>query len=213
MHDRRIDGKAHAFGNYGALYMSAMTWFDHETMSLWSQPTGTALDGPYEGVRLQMIPAAVVPWATWKEEHPDTLILDVGVGRGVTSIVDPFGGNRGAYVAGVALGDHAKAYPFDVVSREVVVNDRMGELPVLVYANPADKSVHIFLRELPGAVLEFEWADGELTDKQTGTRWDPARGLGVEGPLRGEILKELPYSSAYDWAWRDFYPHTEVYGP
>ena len=61
MHDRRIDGKAHTFGNYGSLYMSAMTWFDHETESLWSQPIGTALSGPYEGVRLEMIPAAVVP--------------------------------------------------------------------------------------------------------------------------------------------------------
>ena len=154
----------------------------------------------------------MVPWSTWNKEHPNTLILDVGIGRDVTDKVDPFGGRRGAYVAGVALGDRAKAYPFDLVSREVVVNDRMGELPLLVYANPADRSVHIFLRDLPGAVLEFKWAGGELTDKQTGTRWDPASGVGIEGPLRGEVLKELPYSSAYEWAWRDFYPHTEVYG-
>ena len=136
----------------------------------------------------------------------------MGIGRGVTAKVDPFGGKRGAYVAGVALGDQAKAYPFDAVSREVVVNDWMGDLPLLVYANPADRSVHIFLRQLPGAVPEFEWAGGELTDRQTGTRWDPASGVGIEGPLRGEALRELPYNSAYEWAWRDFYPHTSVCG-
>ena len=57
VHDRRIDGKPHAFGNYTALYMNAMTWYDHETQSLWSQPVATAIDGPYKGVGLKMIPA------------------------------------------------------------------------------------------------------------------------------------------------------------
>ena len=56
MHDRRIDGRAHTFGNYGALYKRAMTWYDHETDSTWSQPIGTAMAGAYKGVRLEMIP-------------------------------------------------------------------------------------------------------------------------------------------------------------
>jgi hypothetical protein len=76
--DRRIDGKVHTFGNYGALYMRAMTWFDHETDSIWSQPTGTALDGDCAGVRLEMIPVTVMPWATCKKVHPKTLVLDTG---------------------------------------------------------------------------------------------------------------------------------------
>lgn len=35
----------------------------------------------------------------------------------------------------------------------------------------------------------------------------------VEGPFRGELLQEVPYSTAYDWAWVDFYPDTEIYQP
>ena len=35
----------------------------------------------------------------------------------------------------------------------------------------------------------------------------------VEGPLRGELLQEVSYSTAYDWAWLDFYPDTEIYQP
>ncbi len=213
MHDRRIDGKARIFGNYGSLYMNAMTWYDHETVSLWSQPIGTALRGAYEGVRLEMIPAPVVPWATWRKEHPDTLVLNVGLGRFGTLIADPFAGDRRLFIAGVVLGDHAKAYPFDVVSQQVVVNDQIGETPVLVYANPEDKSVHIFARKVGDTVLEFRWAGGKLRDIQTDTLWNQATGLGIEGPLRGELLKELPYSSAYAWAWVDFYPDTEVYRP
>ena len=132
MHDRRIDGEAYTFGNYGALYMNAMTWYDHETQSVWSQPVGMALQGGYHGVSLEMIPAAVVPWATWKKEHPDTLVLDVQSDWIVRFTADPFIGSRGEYVIGVALAGRAKAYPFEVVSKQVVVNDHIGELPVLV---------------------------------------------------------------------------------
>ena len=41
--------------------------------------------------------------------------------------------------------------------------------------------------------------------------WDPASGFGLDGPWKQELLKELPYSTAYAWAWRDFCPNTEVY--
>lgn len=213
MHDRRIDGEAHTFGNYGALYKNAMTWYDHETRSTWSQPIGTALAGPYEGVRLEMIPTEVVPWETWRREHPDTVVLDVGARPFGPRGLDPFGGTRGDYVVGVALGDVAKAYPFDVVSQRIAVNDAVGDLPVVVYANPEDRSVHIFVRRVGESTLTMRWSDGRLVDEETGTRWDPSKGLGREGPLAGELLKELPYSTAYDWAWRDFYPHTEEYRP
>ena len=212
VHDRRINGKAHTFGNYSALYMNAMTWYDHETQSLWSQPTGSALMGVYKGLSLEMIPAPVVPWATWKSEHPNTLVLNVGLGRAETSKVDPFDTEGRGYVAGVVLGDDAKAYPFAVVSLKVVVNDAIGIQPVVVYANPADKSVHIYSSKLGESNLEFEWVDGSLRDTQTGTRWDATGGVGIEGPLRGEILEELPYSTAYEWAWMEFYPDTEIYG-
>ena len=142
MHDRRIDGKAHTFGNQGALYMRAMTWFDHETESIWSQPIGTALLGEYEGVRLEMIPAEVVPWKTWREQYPETLILERGGNPFFQSRnVNPFTGSRGAYVVGVSLGDVAKAYPFETVADDVVVNDAIGDIPVFVYANPVDRSL------------------------------------------------------------------------
>ena len=215
MHDRRIDGKAHTFGNYGALYLDAMTWYDHESNSLWSQPTGKAIRGPYEGVRLEMIPAGVVPWSTWKKEHPDTLIIDRGSGPTNTDFFwDPFATDYlGNFFIGVDLGDHSKGYAFKFVSEKVVVNDHIGDVPVLVYANPEDKAIHVFVRKLREQVLEFEWVNGSMRDKQTDTLWDPAKGIGVEGPLRRKVLKELPYSSTYGWAWVWHRLDTELYKP
>ena len=211
MHDRRIDGKTHTFGNYGALYKRAMTWYDHETDSVWSQPTGSGLIGTYQGIRLDMIPVEVVPWATWLDEHPDTKVLDVGNYASRRGGVNPFEFRGDTYVVGVALGDEAKAYPFELVSSEIVVNDHIGDLPVLVYANPETRSVHIFARQVQDRTLFFEWVDGQIRDLDTGSLWGPSSGLASEGELRGQLLKELPYSTAFDWAWEDFYPHTEVY--
>ncbi len=208
MHDRRIDGTAHTFGNFGALYKNAMTWFDHETLSLWSQPVGTALMGPHEGVRLSLIPAAVMPWNTWRKEQPHTEVLDAPR----VAAANPFSGARGQYVLGVSLGDVAKSFPFEAVGRKVAVNDFVGDVPVVVYANPEDGSAHIFIRRTESGTLDFEWRNGELRDLDTGSLWDPARGFAVDGELRGQILKEVPYSTAYGWAWSDFYPDSEVYG-
>jgi hypothetical protein len=213
VHDRRIDSQVHTFGNHGALYLNAMTWFDHETESLWSQPAGVAISGAYKGVQLEMLPASISPWETWKRAYPDTEVLYSGVGRDVTEAVDPFTGDRSAYVAGVALSGQAKAYPYEAVSRLVVVNDHVGDIPVLVYANPADKSLYLYARKLGDSILEFEWANGRLTDTQTHTQWDPATGFGREGLLQNQLLKALPYTTAYLWAWQEFYPSSAVFGP
>jgi hypothetical protein len=213
VHDRRIDGKVHTFGNYGALYKRAMTWYDHETDSLWSQPIGTAMSGTYKGVRLEMIPTEVVPWGTWRREHPQTLVLDT-FGRFTGFSADPFIGAVGenAYVLGAVLAESAKAFPFDEISETVVVNDAVGGIPVVVYANPDDRAAHIFVRSLGDRVLTFRWQNGRLTDNETDTVWDTATGLAVEGALRGELLQEVPYTTSYLWAWRDFFPRSEVYG-
>ena len=43
----------HTFGNQGGLFLQAMVWWDHETESFWSQPTGLGIVGEYAGVRLE----------------------------------------------------------------------------------------------------------------------------------------------------------------
>ena len=117
--------------------MRAMNWWDHETDSVWSQPWGRAIRGPLEGTRLNLIPAGIVPWATWLREHPDTLLLDNG-GRGQAFRPD--------YVIGVTLGEYAKAYRYESASQQEVLNDQIGPFPVVVLTDPETKAVHLYLR-------------------------------------------------------------------
>lgn len=189
--------------------MRATTWWDHETESIWSQPWGLAIVGPLKGTQLELIPANTVSWATWLADHPDTLFMDIHVSG--------FGALRELYVAdfviGVSLGGHAKAYRFREASVEGIINDQIGPFPVVVLADDGPtKAVYVYLRRAGDKELEFELRDGRLVDLQTGSRWDRGKGVAVDGPLRGELLKQLPWITSFDWAWKDFFPHSEFYG-
>jgi hypothetical protein len=81
VHRREIDGKAVVFGNQGALWGRAMTWWDHDTGSIWSQVLREAIAGALKGERLEPIPSTLTEWRTWVGEHPGTLALDAPGGR------------------------------------------------------------------------------------------------------------------------------------
>ena len=69
-HERRLDAATPVFGNQGALYRGAMTWYDHATGSVWSQPLGAAIAGPQAGRRLALLPAQLTTWGQWRAAHP-----------------------------------------------------------------------------------------------------------------------------------------------
>ena len=62
MYDRTIGGESTAFGNNVGLYMQAMTMYDHETGSIWSQVLGCAIRGELTGSELSLLPAAIESW-------------------------------------------------------------------------------------------------------------------------------------------------------
>lgn len=207
MHDRRIEGETYIFGNYGALWMNAMTWYDHTTGSVWTQPWGRALTGPLKGTQLKLLPFSLVPWRTWLAEHPDTLVLrpERNFSYGDSSPTDNF-------VIGVAIGDQARAYPYHELSSAIVVNDDLNGIPLVIHTNPETRSIHVLLRQLnDGTLLEFTGSATTLTDSQTGSTWDPVRGVATDGPLTGEGLREIPWITSYSGAWEDFYPDTDFY--
>jgi hypothetical protein len=206
VHDRRIDGETHIFGNAGSLFMNAMTWYDHDTQSIWSQPWGRALGGTYKGVELFLLPSQITTWSSWKKEHPHTLAMTSDVDRvGARQRFDP------DFVIGIVLDNTAKAFYYRDVAVKTIVNDFLGEIPVLVWAD--NNNYHVFVRQVEDQTLSFEFRNGELIDSETGSTWDLSQGLATEGPLTGMSLQSIPSLSSYDWAWSDFYPGSDFYQP
>jgi hypothetical protein len=206
VHDRRIDGETQVFGNAGALFMNAMTWYDHETETIWSQPWGRAIIGPRKGVELFLLPSQITTWANWKAEHPNTLAMINDVDRfGARQRFDP------NFVIGLLIADDAKAFYYRDVAQAGVVNDMLGDIPVFVWAG--DNNFHAYIRRVGDQDLTFQLDGQTLVDAETGSTWDLTRGLATSGPLKGESLQPVPSSSSYDWAWLDFYPETEFFEP
>ena len=103
VHRRDVNGETLIFGVHGALWGNAMTWWDHSTGSIWSQPLGEAIAGPRKGETVELLPSEFTTWGAWTQEHPDTLALDAPAG--------PSGFDLGDFYIVVDFTQEARAYP------------------------------------------------------------------------------------------------------
>ena len=218
IHDRRLDGTVKTFGNQGALFMNALTFWDHETKSIWSQPWGTAIAGELKGSTLTLLPFSLDTWGAWLEAHPDTTVVEDERGKVFLPDLIPYD-----YVIGVSIKEDASSYYVNSLLDTTVLNHTVGDNPIVVITNPETRKVRVFLRRTTGTpadktaivpdLFTFEGTDdGRMRDLQTGTIWEFDRGLALEGPLRGTVLQQVPYITSFDWAWADFFPETTVWG-
>jgi hypothetical protein len=209
VHDRRLGDTVLVLGNQGALWGNAMTWWDHDTGSVWSQPLGEAILGPRKGATLDLLPSMLTTWRSWRVEHPGTLALRAPEGR--------------AFRAGVSLDDTAivvrfgadtAVFPVALLREVGVVNEVVGGAPVAVVIDPEDPDRWAVLsRTLDDRVVVLEVRDGALVDVETGTVWDAARGIALEGPLRGEVLGLLPGFTSFQKDVATFWPEARVWSP
>ena len=215
------------FGVSGKLMRNVLVMYDRQTDSLWPQLLGRAVEGPLEGAELEYVASRLTTWADWKERHPGTVALV----KGYSGSYDPYdsyylSGSAGVigetirddrlqtkeFVLGVVQEGQAKAYPYSSLSQQPVVNDRLGDLPLLIVFDQDSASGVVFDRRVEGQVLEFRPADGlELVDKETESRWNGLEGVAISGPLEGTQLEAVRNTAAFWFGWKDIYPETALY--
>ena len=217
------------------IYDGVILLSDFETGSLWSPFTGHSIHGPLKDRQFERRQVIQCTWAEWRTEHPDTLVI---AGRGESrkghgeKFVNPDSQSPSysrqertaitrdrrlppdQLVLGVVVDGRARAYPLEQLhSVGGVLNDELGETPILCLARPHTWIAAAFERSVDGRLLEFEMSnDGQLIDTATRTRWDNF-GQGAEGPLAGQRLAFVP-SGLEKWrSWFGPHPGTEVYRP
>ena len=162
VHQRPVDetGTPLVFGNQGALYLGAMTWYDHGSGSVWSQPLGMAIAGPSAGRTLPLLPSQLTTWQEWRAAHPDTLALVV------TEPAPPFRGRRpGAeHVVGVVVGETAAAWPYERAASGKVIQASLGDSAITLWLDDATGGIRAqaasgdgIRRELP-TILAYRQA-------------------------------------------------------
>ena len=186
VHRRELNGQAIVLGNQGALWGNAMTWWDHETGSIWSQPLGEAIAGPLKGETLELLPVSLNDWSTWKGSHPDTLALDVQVGG-------PGGFDLQQMAIVVDFGSETAAYPIPELQAQVLVNDVVAGVPIAVVTDPTEPdSWVVFSRVLDDGIVTLMVDGQSILDIETGSVWDPVIGRAISGPREGQQLDVLP---------------------
>ncbi|MGH9884770.1 MAG: DUF3179 domain-containing (seleno)protein, partial [bacterium] len=133
-----VAGRTETFRLVGMDHFNAM-FEDGTTKSWWRQATGEAVAGPRKGVALEEIPSRQVTLAQWLALHPGSLIMqpdsamrglyakdfDYETGRSRKSLTgtDTVSWRDKAWVVGITANGQAKAYDWNRLRREGVIND------------------------------------------------------------------------------------------
>lgn len=231
---RTPNGSTYEFGTSGLLYRSNKLMFDRQTYSLWSNLTGEPVFGRLgrSSVRLATLPMTLTTWRDWVDRNPETDVLDlewlkkyVGFRWGF----DYRPGQADRARAGVSFpvwlksdalrsddevftlrrGGVARAWPMALVLEAVVVNDRIGDEPVVLVGDAASGSVRAYAR----GARQFTAGDGPsaLLDAEGGLWQIEEEALRSEAGAPEGDLERLPGHVAFWFGWYAFYPQTELF--
>ena len=225
---REIGGKPVEFGVAGKLYNSNLVMYDRMTDSYWSQAIGLAIKGELTGTKLERIPFDLLKWKDWRLLYPDTQILtpDTGHPRPYSSnpYSDYFKDPRVLFplenkderiplkeiVFGFEDNFSYKAYRLKDVESNKIINDSVGDLDILLVSTYPFMG-RAFDRLVDDQILEFEYSDNMILDKQTGSRWN-LEGQAISGSLNGKQLQRIVYDPGFWFEWAAFHPETDIYG-
>ncbi len=165
--------KPFVFGSSGFLYRSNKLMYDTETNSLWNQFTGRPVVGPLtgSGIVLKTRPVVITSWARWREEHPETRVVDIDTGYprdyspgaayadyfGSPDLMFPTSVDRTKlkpkdYVFALRSASLEKAWPLSLFEGGAVINDKAGVLDLVLIGDAATRTVRAYRSD--GLVFE-----------------------------------------------------------
>gem|GEM_PF-399259 len=113
----------------------------------------------------------------------------------------------------VTLGGEARAYPVRTLTWRGVVNDTVGDLPIVVTFDAIAGTARVFRRDVDGQTLSFglsgllRGGNALLYDRQSESWWQQITGDAITGETAGKRLTAVPFVVS---SWLEFaatYPH------
>ena len=242
---RASDGQVYTFGSSGLLLRSNKLMYDRQTDTLWNHLTGQPVVGELVGrdISLRLLPVVLTSWQEWYRQHPDTLVLDIDTGFGRNYWPGAAYGHyfasddtmfpvwqrsrlldSKAQIYALRIDGLPKAYPIDILTEEGVINDTLGETPVVVVAARGTLDVTGISRYGPvsytagSEVRAYERGeetfrpgpDADTVLDSAGSPWRVTEDALI-GP-DGETAPRISGHLAYWFGWYAFFPNTLVYG-
>ena len=159
--DRRVGDRVLTFGVSGLLYQSDVLMYDRETESLWSQLGREAVTGEFAGTELRWLAAEQMTWTAWRAKYPEGVVLSTETGFVRNYQQLPYAGYetspelifpvperrpelpRKAWVLGVVIAGHARAYPLQDLPAGQTVADTVNGRPLQLLHDPAARQVRV----------------------------------------------------------------------
>ncbi len=180
---------------------------DDRTGSEWSHILGTCVAGKLKDTKLKLVPSIITSWKSWRESHPHTTVSVLS--RTAPEFnVDMYDQPDG-FLVGLRHGGEVVAYPLAELLEHPVINDTVGDEPIVVAYDPKETGAMIFRRTLDDAVIDFDAQDGDFTGG--GSRWNRTTGIALDGPHKGKRLLRLSAILSFANAWRRFHPNARIY--
>jgi hypothetical protein len=211
-----VDGRSETFRLVGMDHFNAM-FEDASTHSWWRQANGEAIAGPSKGKSLTEIPSRQVTLAEWLREHPSSLIMqadaglkehyskdfdyETGKSRKSLTGTDTVSWHDKAWVVGITVNGQSKAYDWNRLRRERVINDEVGGQPIVLALASDTTSFAAFVRPNPSA--RFIVRNDSLV---AGFASYAFNGTGANG-----ALEPVKASQEFWHSWRTFQPATARY--
>ena len=210
-----VNGKKEKFRLVGMDHFNAMLE-DATTKSWWRQVTGEAITGKLKGQQLPEVFSTQASLNDWLQLNPNSLIMQAdenfiksydstfkfesGASRSKLTGTDSLSWKDKSWVIGVKVGKERKAYDWNQLKKEKLIQDKIGATPVLVVLSNNDKSFFAFERPHDNSIFHLN-GDTLILDNHK-YRID---GKGIDTSF---TLKPLPASQEFWHSWRTFNPGT-----
>lgn len=210
-----VNGKPERFRLVGMDHFNAM-FEDVTTKSWWRQVSGEAITGKLKGQQLPEIFSTQTSLTDWLQLNPNSLIMQAdpnfiksydssfkfesGASRSKLTGTDSLSWNDKSWVIGVKAGKETKAYDWNQLKKEKLIQDKIGTTPVLIVLSNNDKSFFAFERPDDNSIFNLD-GDTLLFDNRK-YRID---GKGIDTIFS---LKPLPAFQEFWHSWRTFNPGT-----
>ncbi len=211
-----VDGRTESFRLVGMDHFNAM-FEDATTHSWWRQANGEAIVGPSKGKTLTEIPSRQVKLSAWLALHPNSLIMqadssletnyskgfdyETGKSRKSLTGTDTVSWHDKSWVVGITVNGQSKAYDWNRLRRENVVNDVLGGKPIVLALALDKSSFFAFVR--PSSATSFAVRHDSLVAGATAYSFS---GRGANG-----TLEPVNASQEFWHSWRTFQPATMKY--
>jgi hypothetical protein len=221
-----VNNKLENFRLVGMDHYNAM-FEDETTKSWWRQVNGEAIAGPLLGTTLTEVPSEQMSLQAWMDRYPNTLVMqpdpafkdryeslekyDEGKMEGKLEGRDSLSWKDKSWVVGVPMGLFAKAYDWNQLVKDRVINDRIKGLPVMLALESDSVSFHSWVPVVGKDTLRFSYSDSlKILVDQNQSHWN-WKGECVDGTMKGTKLETVQSYQEFWHSWKTFHSNTEIY--